>query len=91
MARGWESKSVEMQMEERAAKPVPPGNTEADSADRRELDVLELTRKRLLNELAAVGDMGDHRFRAVKKRALAHVEESMRRLRRSECLRASMR
>ena len=76
MARGWESKSVEMQMEERERKPVAEGNT-ADAAVRRELEVLELSRKRLLTELESVGDMGDHRFRAVKRRALAHVEAAI--------------
>ena len=76
MARGWESKSVEMQMEEREKKPAPEGNT-ADAALVRELEVLELSRKRLLTELESVGDMGDHRFRAVKRRALAHVEAAI--------------
>ena len=76
MARGWESKSVEMQMEDRGKKPVPDG-APADSGVRRELEVLELSRKRLLTELESVGDMGDHRFRAVKRRALAHVEAAI--------------
>jgi len=76
MARGWESKSVEMQMEERERKPGPEGNT-ADAALHRELEVLELSRKRLLSELESVGDMGDHRFRAVKRRALTHVEAAI--------------
>ena len=31
MARGWESKSVEMQMEERESIAVPPGNTRDDA------------------------------------------------------------
>lgn len=77
MARGWESKSVEMQIEEREQGPVPPGNSVANSAELRELEVLELSRRRLLHELESVGDMGDHRFRAVKKRALAHVEAAI--------------
>ena len=74
MARGWESKSVEMQMEEREKRPAPPGNSTGDPALRRELEVLELSRRRLLAELEAVGDQGDHRFRTLKRRALAHVE-----------------
>ena len=77
MARGWESKSVEMQIEERDKHPAPPENAPADSAVRRELEVLELSRKRLLHELESVGDMGDHRFRALKRRALAHVEAAI--------------
>ena len=77
MARGWESKSVEMQIEEREKRPAPPGNALVDSAAQRELEVLELSRKRLLHELDSVGDMGDHRFRALKRRALAHVEAAI--------------
>jgi hypothetical protein len=77
LARGWESKSVEMQIEERDKRPAPPENTPDDSAARRELEVLELSRKRLLHELESVGDMGDHRFRALKRRALAHVEAAI--------------
>lgn len=76
MARGWESKSVEMQIEERGKAPVPDGST-PDAALRREIELLELSRKRLLAELEAIGDMGDHRFRALKRRALAHVEEAL--------------
>jgi hypothetical protein len=74
MARGWESKSVEMQIEDREQASVLAGKTAEDSAARRELDLLELSKKRLLTELEAVGDHGDHRFRSLKRRALAHVE-----------------
>jgi hypothetical protein len=74
MARGWESKSVEMQMEEREKKPASSDNPAVDPALQRELEVLELSRKRLLAELEAVGDHGDHRFRNLKRRALAHID-----------------
>ena len=77
MARGWESKSVEMQIEERDDTPAPGDNTHADAAITREIELLELSRKRLLSELEAVGDMGDHRFRALKRRALAHIESAL--------------
>jgi hypothetical protein len=73
MARGWESKSVEMQIEERE-KPVPETNTQDDSGRRREIELLALSRKRLLTELEAVGEFGDHRFRSLKRRALAHID-----------------
>ena len=73
MARGWESKSVEMQIEERE-KPASENPPPADSALRREIGVLELSRKRLLTELEDVGDQGDHRFRSLKQRALAHID-----------------
>jgi hypothetical protein len=77
MARGWESKSVEMQMEEREKHSVPAGKPIGDPALRRELQVLELSRKRVLAELDAVGDQGDHRFRTLKRRALAHVDAAI--------------
>jgi hypothetical protein len=78
MARGWESKSVEMQMEDREKKPRPTGKAATgDPALQRELGVLELSRKRLLAELDAVGDHGDHRFRILKRRALAHVDAAI--------------
>lgn len=73
MARGWESKSVEMQIEDRE-NPAPKNLKPEDSALRREIELLELSRKRLLTELEAVGDHGDHRFRTLKRRALAHIE-----------------
>ena len=73
MARGWESKAVEMQIEERE-RPVPETNTHGDSGRQREIGLLELSRKRLLTELEAVGEFGDHRFRSLKRRALAHIE-----------------
>ena len=78
MARGWESKSVEMQIEDREKHPAAPEETSpADAAVQRELEVLELSRKRVLHELESVGDMSDHRFRALKRRALAHVEAAI--------------
>lgn len=71
MARGWESKSVEMQMEERESVAVPPGNTREDAQQQRRLELLELSRKRLLHEIeTATGD----RMREVKRRALRHIE-----------------
>jgi hypothetical protein len=77
MARGWESKSVEMQIEERDKHPAPPDSPPADAALKRELEVLELSRKRVLAELEAVGDQGDHRFRTLKRRALAHLDATI--------------
>jgi hypothetical protein len=71
MARGWESKSVEMQIEDRANQPVPPGNRRGDPERERRLELLELSRKRLLHEIeTATGE----RMREVKRRALAHIE-----------------
>ena len=74
MARGWESKSVEMQMEERERIAVPPGNTRDDAVLQRKLELLELSRKRLLHEIeTATGD----RMREMKRRALQHIESEI--------------
>jgi hypothetical protein len=74
MARGWESKSVEMQMEERESIAVPPGNTRDDAALQRKRELLELSRKRLLHEIeTATGD----RMREMKRRALQHIESEI--------------
>jgi hypothetical protein len=74
MARGWESKSVEMQMEERESVSVPPGNTRDDAVLQRKLELLELSRKRLLHEIeTAAGD----RMREMKRRALQHIESEI--------------
>jgi hypothetical protein len=74
MARGWESKSVEMQMEERESIAVPPGNTREDAPLQRKLELLELSRKRLLHEIeTATGD----RMREMKRRALRHIESEI--------------
>lgn len=74
MARGWESKSVEMQMEERASAPVPPGNTRDDAGLQRKLQLLELSRKHLLQEIESASD---ERFREMKRRALRHIESEI--------------
>lgn len=48
MARGWESKSVEQQIEERDQFTGPLRNAHEDAARERELEVLKLARLRLL-------------------------------------------
>jgi hypothetical protein len=72
MARGWESKSVESQQEEtaniRTARPAP-------SPRQQQILSLELTRKRLLGEIEA---SGNPRFRELKQKALAHIEQQLR-------------
>jgi hypothetical protein len=74
MARGWESKSVEMQMEERESIAAPPGNKRDDSVLQRKRELLELSRKRLLYEIeTATGD----RMREMKRRALQHIESEI--------------
>lgn len=76
MARGWESKSVEMQMEDRKSAPsgLPGSNAQPDADRLRQIEVLELSRRCLLHELESVTH---ERVREMKLRALAHVEEQM--------------
>jgi hypothetical protein len=74
MARGWESKSVEMQIEERES--VLPGgcNTRETAEIDRKRELLELSRKRLLQEIETASG---ERFREMKRRALQHIESEL--------------
>jgi hypothetical protein len=74
MARGWESKSVESQMEDRDLFTGPLHNAHADAPRERELEVLKLARKRLLHEMEGATNP---RFLELKRRALAHVNSSI--------------
>jgi hypothetical protein len=74
LARGWESKSVESQMEDHNSLTGPIRNTHADAGRERQLEVLKLARKHLLNEMEGVSNP---RFLDLKRRALAHVEASI--------------
>jgi hypothetical protein len=74
MARGWESKSVESQMEDRDLFDGPLHNAHADAPRERELEVLKLARMRLLHEMEGVSNP---RFLELKRRALAHVDSSI--------------
>jgi hypothetical protein len=73
MARGWESKSVEQQIEDREALTSVPegGNSHPNAQRERDIEVLELSRKHLLKELETITHP---RLRALKLRALAHIE-----------------
>lgn len=87
MARGWESKSVESQMEEaaeaaelrlaaRGAKVVSEAHLQA----RREIDVLEVTRVRVVRDLDATMNV---RHRDQLRAALHHLDEKLAALRRT--------
>lgn len=82
MARGWESKSVEQQIEDRDALSSSPegGNAHPNAQREREIEVLELSRKRLLQELETITH---ERLRTLKLRALAHVEGQLSKARDS--------
>lgn len=81
MARGWESKSVEMQMEERQAPPVPHGNHRPGGAEDRQRELLEMTRRRLLVELDAATHPA---HRAQKQKAIDHLDEQLAQLRQQQ-------
>ncbi|HKD09052.1 MAG TPA: hypothetical protein VKB79_24325 [Bryobacteraceae bacterium] len=74
MARGWESKSVEMQMEERETVSPSRRNTREDAELERRKQLLELSRKRLLQEIESASG---ERLREIKRRALRHVESEL--------------
>jgi len=78
MARGWESKSVESQQEAASTNRevhVPP------TAVEQQIRSLDLSRKRLLHEIAA---SSSPRFRELKQRALLHLDQEIARLRKSQ-------
>jgi hypothetical protein len=76
MARGWESKSVEQQIEDKEKISIPSqGNTHPNAQQERAVGVLELSRRHLLKELETITNP---RLRELKRRALAHVESQLR-------------
>lgn len=80
MARGWESKSVEMQIEEREKAVAPPEHSAAEVGRMREAEVLELSRKRLLHEIENARSQA---LKELKKRALSFIEGRIRELKAS--------
>ena len=76
MARGWESKDVESQIEERESvraakfKERPP----EEIALERKRESLLLTRSLLVAELEATSNP---RYRALKEQALAHIDAQL--------------
>lgn len=81
MARGWESKSVESRIEskrdeaesKRASRALTP-LTEAEMASRRENEMLELSRTRVLADLASAKNP---RYRAQLEAALKHLDTKL--------------
>ncbi len=76
MARGWESKAVEAQMEEALAQPQPGKVilTPKETARLREREGLLLHRTRVLHDIAAARNP---RYQEVLKAALAHLDERL--------------
>ena len=80
MARGWESKSVESQIEmaetDKAARAATRSSKEQLERQRRR-ESLELSRRRVLNDLAACRNP---RYRTVLEAALAHLDNEIQAL-----------
>jgi hypothetical protein len=76
VARGWESKSVEMQQEEQASK-ADPGQ-KRDPEREQKIFGLEVLRRRLVFELEATGHP---RLQDQKRRAIGHVDAQLAELR----------
>lgn len=76
MARGWESKSVESQVEaaesRRAQRAAPWDPVQLNR--QRERESLELSRTRVLRDLASATNPG---YRESLQAALAHLEEKL--------------
>jgi hypothetical protein len=79
MARGWESKSIEAQQAEAAETArVPKKRLTPEQASRqRELDGVQLSRKRVLRQLASASDP---RHRQMLQAALAELDRKIRTL-----------
>jgi hypothetical protein len=80
MARGWESKSVESQMEaaeSRRGTAAARAKTEEQIQRERERESLELSRKRVLKDI----ERATHpRYRMQLEAALRHLEQRIREL-----------
>jgi hypothetical protein len=79
MARGWESKSVELQREDLETRPLlPKSKISPETADRqRKLDCMSLSRTRILHDLQTACNP---RYRGQLEAALAHVEGEIAKL-----------
>jgi len=78
MARGWESKSVESQIEDAAGREGPAARLTPEERERqRKRQGLELSRRRVLQDLAAA--RSDLR-RSALERALAFLDEELAKL-----------
>lgn len=77
MARGWESKDVESQVEETQAprEKTPSGSKSAEQIDReRQRTDLQLSRTRIVNELASATHPN---HRKSLEAALAHLDKKL--------------
>jgi hypothetical protein len=83
MARGWESKSVESQIESAESRRHGPPHvelTQEEIARQRERESLELSRTRVLHDIAATTNP---RYRQLLEAGLRHLEAKLNALQRS--------
>jgi hypothetical protein len=76
MARGWESKSVESQIDEAssAKRSKAPQVSAEEIARQREKESIELSRTRVLHDLEQARNP---RYQLMLKQALAHLEKKL--------------
>ena len=80
MARGWESKEVEMQIEsarERLRRPNTPLPTPEQIARQREQESIELSRCRVLEDMAS---SSNPKYRELLQRSLEFLDAKLARL-----------
>jgi hypothetical protein len=81
MARGWESKSVEAQQAEAIEEKTPRTKLSPEqAAQQRRIEGLELSRQRVLQQLAAAGNPG---LRQMFEHALAELDGQINALKSS--------
>lgn len=80
MARGWESKSVESQIDESSQKQSSNSNAPLNDKEmkaRREREILLLARARVLQQIAA---STNERYIEFRRKALRELEEKIEKL-----------
>ncbi len=81
VARGWESKEIESQIEAAAERPSAsrPQRTPEEIALERERESLELSRTRVLQDIAAASNP---KYRELLQRSLSFLESKLKDLER---------
>jgi len=76
MARGWESKEVESQIEQAEARRTAARNqiSPEEAERKRQRESLELSRKRVLHDLEQASNP---RYRSTLEAALKHLDQKM--------------
>jgi hypothetical protein len=75
MARGWESKSVEAQIELASERDLRPAAGAAEREVIRQRESLQLDRSRVLREIS---ECRNPRYRELLNKSLGHLDEQLR-------------